>query len=1037
MKGILRFLEVCFGFVAVILIFGIWRLSIAPVQVDFVIPILAEMLSSPKARYTVEIESAFLELGFEEGRFLEIRVDNLGILQPDGTVLTTIPKTIFSISTRALLGGSIAPKQIILEKPFFQVIIPKKEEGVLSDAGVLQDISKQNLYVLNTVRTIFEQIKYLQSFEIRKAELIVEDAGLNLHLTFPEISFLAEREEESLYKTTMTAELYLNNRFMDVGLDGKLDSLKNTYSFQADFKNIYLSYLGEMFPPLQGFDLTVDGWLRGEADLPDFEKDKAVILETDKYRKYIRSLSFGITADKGGIVSLPEPLNWSYEIKKARINGIFSPALESLSVKDSKIELYGPQASLNVEITGIGDFLDTGSLHQIKTALQSTVTDVPTGMVPKLWPSSLGEDAHQWVAQNLSNGRMPQSDFQLYFDGDTLTDLNGTVQVEGVTVRYLEEAPVVEDVGGKVLLKPDSVTVLADKGYSGAMMLKQAKLEFLDLQSDNEKAKMVIQAAGPVEEALRILDSPSLDLISDLGMRPEEVSGTGEARLELAFDLKQDLKPEEVQVYVEADLNQVEMVSPLSLEPVRRGVFHLTADNKGLDLKGKSYLGIIPFEVSWHENFSKKAAFRAKYELKASFSENDLLDISPVIQEYMEGKINVSATAQMDFKNRVTLNGKFDLNQAAVSVPLISYKKEKGEALKGTFSYKGLLTQKRKEIGFTLSSSSPKNKVSVIGSTLIETKKKQVSFSRFQAGLNDFEGRFTQEKSGDVSVSLKGSFLDLSSLFHPETEEERIKRIKLKEVEKKQPNKTVSVSVDVSSLKLAPKEEPLKNAHVRGVRSGSVWSALSFEALAANSPISGSLDSKGKFSLRADDFGSLLNIAGYSKRVHGGVLKLEGQQDKNGRFKGVVRVKSFELSDMSFLQQAMTIIGIVGAFGNDRIAFKEARLPFELSPDYVLKLQDGVVSGNSLGFTINGYASYKELDFVGTIVPAYAVNSLLGKIPLIGGLFSADKGGGLLSVNYSLKGTPEKPEVKVNPFTMLTPGFIQKIFMSTPEEIKN
>jgi hypothetical protein len=1037
LKGIIRFFEICFSFVAVILIFGIWRLSIAPVQVDFVIPILSEMLSSPNARYTVEIESAFLELGFEEGRFLEIRVDNLGILQPDGTVLTTIPKTIFSVSARALLHGDIAPKQIILEKPFFQVVIPKTEKSDSPETDVFQDISKKNLYVLNTLRTIFEQVKYLQSFEVRKAELIFEDADKNLHLTFPEISFFAERKKENLYKTTLSAELYLTNRFMDIGLDGWLDSLKNTYSFQAHFKNIYLSYLGEMIPVLRGADLTVDGWSKGEVFLPDFEKDKTVILETDKYRKYVHSLSFGITADKGGIVSLPDPLNWSYEIKKARLGGVFSPALESLSIKDSKIELYGPQVSLNGEITGIGDFLDTGSLHQVKTTLKSVITKVPTGMVPKLWPASVGEKAHQWVSQNLTNGQMEQSDFQLYFTGKTLTDLNGTVQAKGVTVRYLDETPVVENVDGTVLLKPDTVVILADKGHTGDMQLKHARLEFLDLQSDNEKSKMVIEATGPVEKALEILDSPSLDLLSGLGTRPEKISGDGEVHLELAFDLKQDLKPEEVDVYVEADLNHIEMISPFSSDPMKKGTFHLTADNNGLDLKGHSYFGIIPFEVSWHENFNKTAAFRSKYDLKASFSENDLLDVSSFIQEYLKGKINISVTAQMDFKNMMTMQGKFDLNQADIYVPFISYQKKKNDALKGTFSYKGLLTQKRKKIGFTLSSSALKNKVSVIGSALLEPKKKQVSFSRFQTGLNDFEGRFVQEKSGDVAINLKGNFLDISGLFHPVTKTEKIHRIQLKEVEKQQPNKTISVDIDVASLKLAKEEEPLKNASVHGNRRGAVWSDLSFEALAVHAPILASLDKTGRFSIRTDDFGSLLKIAGYSQRIHGGILKLEGQQDKTGRFKGTVRVKSFELSNMSFLQQAMTIIGIVGAFGNDRIAFKEARLPFELSPEYVLKLQDGVVSGNSLGFTINGYADYKELDFVGTIVPAYAINSLLGKIPLIGGIFSSDKGGGLLSVNYSLKGTPENPEVKVNPFTILTPGFIQKMFMSTPEEIKN
>ena len=68
------------------------------------------------------------------------------------------------------------------------------------------------------------------------------------------------------------------------------------------------------------------------------------------------------------------------------------------------------------------------------------------------------------------------------------------------------------------------------------------------------------------------------------------------------------------------------------------------------------------------------------------------------------------------------------------------------------------------------------------------------------------------------------------------------------------------------------------------------------------------------------------------------------------------------------------------------------------------------------------------LDVNGTVVPVYALNSALGRIPLLGGLFSAERGGGLFAVNYSVRGPFDNPAVTVNPLSALTPGFLRRLF---------
>ncbi|HEX5325303.1 MAG TPA: hypothetical protein VFW75_01415, partial [Acetobacteraceae bacterium] len=67
-------------------------------------------------------------------------------------------------------------------------------------------------------------------------------------------------------------------------------------------------------------------------------------------------------------------------------------------------------------------------------------------------------------------------------------------------------------------------------------------------------------------------------------------------------------------------------------------------------------------------------------------------------------------------------------------------------------------------------------------------------------------------------------------------------------------------------------------------------------------------------------------------------------------------------------------------------------------------------------------------DLHGTIVPAYFFNSLLGRMPVLGKLFSPEQGGGVISGSYSVQGAIDDPKVTVNPLTALTPGFLRRLF---------
>ena len=86
--------------------------------------------------------------------------------------------------------------------------------------------------------------------------------------------------------------------------------------------------------------------------------------------------------------------------------------------------------------------------------------------------------------------------------------------------------------------------------------------------------------------------------------------------------------------------------------------------------------------------------------------------------------------------------------------------------------------------------------------------------------------------------------------------------------------------------------------------------------------------------------------------------------------------------------------------------------------------------GSSIGFTLEGALDLEddEVDFRGTIVPAYTVNRLLGQIPILGPILTGGKDEGLFAASYGVTGRLDDPAIAVNPLSALAPGFLRNLF---------
>ncbi len=93
-------------------------------------------------------------------------------------------------------------------------------------------------------------------------------------------------------------------------------------------------------------------------------------------------------------------------------------------------------------------------------------------------------------------------------------------------------------------------------------------------------------------------------------------------------------------------------------------------------------------------------------------------------------------------------------------------------------------------------------------------------------------------------------------------------------------------------------------------------------------------------------------------------------------------------------------------------------------------MNDAYVNGPLLGATMRGRVNFKTqtVNLGGTYVPLYGLNSALGAIPILGGIFVGRKGEGVVGITFAIQGELNNPNVLVNPISVVAPGIFRQIF---------
>lgn len=651
-------------------------------------------------------------------------------------------------------------------------------------------------------------------------------------------------------------------------------------------------------------------------------------------------------------------------------------------------------------------------------SLDAVVDQIRHDRLLQLWPLRLVPMTRDWLAHNV-------------FDG-TLTDVRAAVRVrpgkepllslgydfsDGVA-RFINTLPPVVNGTGYATVEGQTFTMVLNSGQvkapkGGDIDMSGTVFSVLDFTRKFAQAEVQLKTRSDVTAALSLLDEPPFGFLTKAG-RPVDL-GTGTATIDavLRFPLKPRIFTEDVTYQLQGKITDFTSEKIVPGKVVTVPDVTVFADSAGLRLTGPGQVGAVPFDVVFWQPFGKVPK-PASVEGTVRLSSDAAREFGITLPDGMvQGEGAAQVTITLPKGAPATLSLVSDLNRIALAIPGTGWAKP--AATLGRLEVKATLAVPPRIDSLTLSGPGlqAEGSVTVVKGGGLE----RADFTRVTIG-DWFRGavRLTgQGKGRAVAIAIAGGEVDLRRL--PDgggagggggDASSRPIAVALDRVTVTDGISLTGLSGSLSTL-----------GGLSGGFTASVNGAVPVQLTLA--PSRNGTAAR----VQSSDAGGVLAAAGIFASARGGTLDFTlTPRERRGTYTGRVGMSGLRVVDAPVLAEilnAVSVIGILEQLNGPGLSFSDVRGDLIVTPGAV-EVQNGAAIGASLGVTMDGvYASAeKRLALQGVISPVYLVNGIGSAI--------SRRGEGVFGFNYELRGTADRPEVSVNPLSLLTPGLLRDLF---------
>lgn len=998
--------------VAVLLL--VVALRMGPVPIGFAEPVLLHVLNERAGGLEVAFDAPALRWS-PQSRSLELEVRDLAIAPPGRPPLLSAPHAAIDVQVEPLLADRrLVIERLVLIEPGLELV--RDEEG---DFGLLlggsevaavepQDDGRHGLSRLLAV--LFGGTPELRA-RIEILAFVVEEASLEL----------VDRASGARFAGRGGARLSREEGLLEVALElvqgerpARLDLRvrqpePESFALELEVRGLDASVLA----PVAGrgdvaeLALVLDGGLAGSIDAEGRLEPVRFALsappQTVRYPRY-----------------WPEPL----EIEGAEAEGRADPAAGWLALERFALRANGADAEGQGELQLVPEGAEV--------TVEATIRNLPGRQLVAFWPVTVGEKPRQWLDENLHEGLIEEGRVSLVDRPGEKAETSAEFRFSGAHVTVLPEMPPVIGGTGTGTLTPDELRVSGSAGTIEAIRLDSLILGLAGLRGDDERLTLDAAGSGPVSGLMRLGARLPGKMAPNLPVPPERVEGTGSYRLRLERPLEKDVPPEAMTWRFTGDVRDLAVQGLEDEIDVARGEASFAADRDAVRVQGRAQMNGVPVEIAeWRVMLRDDSRLRRGGTLRARPAVEDLARLGVELPEGFSGALAVELDVREPRQGARVVQAAFDLAPLGIALPRLGIRKPEGEPgslrARVTGPSEELLLVEDLVLSLSQAEARGALRIDVGRRSLLQLDLDHVALagSTGALALRPLEG-------GGYRISLDADRLDLGRLL------ERDPRVRAQRPGT-QPN-IPPLDIAIAARELRFHGSVMRDLEGRVLRTAQGWHDGTLSArLASGDRVSVSLTPAAggpELKVHTRDAGSLLTFVDRnSTYAPGGTFTLEGtirSEQPRLRVEGKVAVRDYTLRQAPVLAQLLSLASLTGVLNTLQgrgIHFDRARVDYVLEDD-LLTLADGRANGSELGFTFAGSVDTAErrVNIEGTIVPAYTINRILGKVPIVGRLLRGEEGVGAFAATYSVTGSLGDPQIFVNPLSLIVPGFIRDLF---------
>ncbi|WMS42536.1 AsmA-like C-terminal region-containing protein [Acuticoccus sp. MNP-M23] len=665
------------------------------------------------------------------------------------------------------------------------------------------------------------------------------------------------------------------------------------------------------------------------------------------------------------------------------------------------------------------------------------------------WPPVVAHEPRTATLETVLGGMVGGAEFQfaltpLELDGDPATNdmIEGGLSVDlsfvGATFATPELPVAVGKASGAMRLRDKAFSVRIDRGVIGAgeggtIAVSDGRFTIRDLAASPPEANLSATLEGPVSAVVSLAHELKVPELKKTPLTPDDVEGTIKATVSLNTPLADDVPDEARRWSIDARLTNAGSKVPIAGQTFTDANVEVLINRLRLAARGRAKIDGLTVDVNYSEIFDGEKSGAARFVLTDKDRRARGFDTGATLT----GPVTVTLEQGAEETNSFTA----DLTEAAVALPV--YAKRAGTTLTAAGDVRG----EAPELSIDNLRVTGRN-VRIEGAVDVrDGALARASFGTFALAEGD-DARIEVSKDGNgLTATFDAAQFDARQL---------LKGLKTGSTAGTKPQNPgadslgpLTVNADVARLRISDVST------VAGLTVAARYAGNRVQKLSA----SGKLDdvNAGSFAVEIGaaenrtrrmqvdiaELGRLLSAFDIYKRMRGGRTKLDARLDDDGVISGRLVADQFVLTNEKslekILQQARASNASMSATSGtarvrsnqaiDGMSFERLAVDFTKRGD-IISVNEAIVRGPIMGGSASGVVdlSKKSVLLNGTLIPAYGVNNLFGRVPLVGTILGGGNKGGLFGVTFRLVGPIDNPQLVLNPMSAIAPGIFRKIF---------